>query len=222
MSVRPPLRTAAAGIIIASLALLVLAADQFAKYLAITFLPSEQPVPIIGDALVFYLIRNPGAAFSFGESVTWVFTIALAAVAVAIGVMTRRVHSRAWAIILGLLLGGVLGNLTDRLLRAPGFAVGHVVDFISTPWMMPAIYNVADMFIVTMMIGVAILVLLGLRFDGTRERRGAEADATDAETADPDRVDAEDATPVATRDPLFPVADPDAGAPPRADEPHRS
>lgn len=214
------MRTAAAGIIIASLAVLVLAADQFAKYLAITFLPSEQPVPVIGDALVFYLIRNPGAAFSFGESVTWVFTIALAAVAVAIGVMTRRVHSRAWAIVLGLLLGGVLGNLTDRLFRAPGFAVGHVVDFISTPWMMPAIYNVADMFIVTMMIGVAILVLFGLRFDGTRERRGA--DGADDENASAEQVEADAATPVVTRDPLFPVADPDAGAPPRADEPHRS
>jgi signal peptidase II len=73
----------------------------------------------------------------------------------------------------------VLGNLTDRLLREPGFAVGHVVDFISTPWMMPAIYNVADIFIVTMMIGVAVLVLIGLRLDGTREVRAAAADAED-------------------------------------------
>ena len=217
------MRTAAAGIIIASLAVVVLAADQFAKYLAITLLPSEQPVPIVGDALVFYLIRNPGAAFSFGESVTWVFTIALAAVAVAIVVMARRIRSRAWAVILGLLLGGVLGNLTDRLFREPGFAVGHVVDFISTPWMMPAIYNVADMFIVTMMIGVAILVLFGLRFDGTRERQSGAVAAPDA-AADPgaepsavESVAVDDA-----RDPLFPVADPEAGAPPFTDEPRRS
>ncbi|MBZ4486633.1 signal peptidase II [Microbacterium sp. cx-55] len=223
MTARPPLRTAAAGVIIASLAVLVLAADQFAKFLAIAFLPSEQAVPVIGDALVFYLIRNPGAAFSFGESVTWVFTIALAAVAIAIVIMARRIHSRAWAVILGLLLGGVLGNLTDRLLRAPGFAVGHVVDFISTPWMMPAIYNVADMFIVTMMIGVAILVLIGLRFDGTRDRASTSTDA-DASDAPPegDSDAATDPAVVDARDPLFPVADPDAGAPPRADEPRRT
>ncbi|RKT31179.1 signal peptidase II [Microbacterium sp. AG1240] len=181
---RDPLRKAAAGAIIAILAVVVLAADQFAKYLAIENLPPERVVPVLGDFLQLYLIRNPGAAFSLGEGVTWIFTIALAAVAVAIvWIAVTRLRSRAWAIVLGLLLGGVLGNLTDRLFREPGFAVGHVVDYISTPWMMPAIYNIADMFIVTMMIGVAIIVLVGLRFDGTREpRRGsddAEADASD-------------------------------------------
>ncbi|QEW00282.1 signal peptidase II [Microbacterium caowuchunii] len=210
MTARPPLRAAAAGIIIASLAVLVLAADQFTKFLAIALLPSEQPVQILGDALVFYLIRNPGAAFSLGEGVTWVFTIALAAVAIAIIVISRRVHSRAWAILLGLLLGGVLGNLTDRLFREPGFPVGHVVDFISTPWMMPAIYNVADIFIVTMMIGVALLVLIGLRFDGTRERAAETPVTADGE-----------ATPVGTgtdRDAAFPVGNPDVGAPPTASD----
>ena len=219
MSVRPPLRSAAAGIIIASLAVLVLAADQFAKYLAIALLPSEQAVPIIGDALVFYLIRNPGAAFSLGEGVTWIFTIALAVVAVVIAVLARRIHSRAWAIILGLLLGGVLGNLADRLFREPGFPVGHVVDFISTPWMMPAIYNVADIFIVTMMIGVALLVLIGLRFDGTRERKPDAATAASSDEAAAVPADADDAAPTATgtgadRDALIPSAEPDAGAPP--------
>ena len=77
-----PLDTAAAGTIIAILAALVLAADQFTKYLAIENLPPEEPVQIIGEFLVFYLVRNPGAAFSLGEGVTWIFTIALAAVAV--------------------------------------------------------------------------------------------------------------------------------------------
>jgi signal peptidase II len=181
---RVPLRKAAAGAIIAILAVLVLAADQFAKYLAIENLPPERVVPVLGDFLQLYLIRNPGAAFSLGEGVTWIFTIALAAVAVAIvWIAVTRLRSRAWAIVLGLLLGGVLGNLTDRLFREPGFAVGHVVDYISTPWMMPAIYNIADMFIVTMMIGVAIIVLVGVRFDGTREpRRGSD----DAEAATSD------------------------------------
>ncbi len=156
--------------------MVVLAADQLAKTVAIDNLPAERVVPVLGDALQFYLVRNPGAAFSLGEGVTWVFTIALAVVAAIIVFLAlRRVRSRLWAVVLGLLLGGVLGNLTDRLLREPGFPVGHVVDFISTPWMMPAIYNVADIFIVSMMISVAILVLFGLRLDGTRETRASRA-----------------------------------------------
>lgn len=176
MIARPPLRKAAAGTLIALLAVLVLAADQFTKHLALENLPYEQPVPVIGDFLIFYLVRNPGAAFSLGEEVTWVFTIALAAVAgVIVWLAATRVKSRLWAVALGLLLGGVLGNLTDRLFREPGFAVGHVIDFINTPWMMPAIYNIADIFIVTMMIGVALLVLVGLHLDGAREARKAEA-----------------------------------------------
>jgi signal peptidase II len=189
---RSPLRPAAAGIVIAILAVLVLAADQLAKTVAIDSLPAERVVPVLGDALQFYLVRNPGAAFSLGEGVTWVFTIALAVVAgVIVFLAVRRVRSRLWAVVLGLLLGGVLGNLTDRLVREPGFPVGHVVDFISTPWMMPAIYNVADIFIVSMMISVAILVLVGLRLDGTRETRAsrepADADADGEVEPSPDQ-----------------------------------
>ncbi|WES65648.1 signal peptidase II [Microbacter sp. GSS18] len=182
---RTPLSRAAASIIIAVLAVTVLAADQFTKYLALENLPLEQQVPVLGDFLVFYLVKNPGAAFSLGESVTWLFTLALAAVAVLIVVLAiTRVRSRLWSVALGLLLGGVLGNLTDRVFREPGFPVGHVVDFIHTPWMMPAIYNVADIFIVSMMVGVAVLVLVGIGFDGSREQReAADADVVD-ENAD--------------------------------------
>ena len=184
MTGRVPLRQAAAGITIAILAVLVLAADQFTKYLAIKNLPPEEPVHVIGDFLIFYLVRNPGAAFSLGESVTWLFTIALAVVAVVIvWLAATRVRSRLWAVALGLLLGGVLGNLTDRLFRPPAFAVGHVIDFINTPWMMPAIYNVADIFIVSMMIAVALLVLAGPHLDGTRPHKASEAAADDAPEA---------------------------------------
>jgi signal peptidase II len=177
-----PLNRATAGTLSAILAAAVLAVDQLTKLLAIQNLPLQESVPVLGDFLQLYLVRNPGAAFSLGEGVTWIFTIVLAVVAVVIGVLVvRSVRSRVWATVLGLLLGGVLGNLTDRLLRDPGFGVGHVVDFILTPWMWfwttPAIYNVADMFIVTMMIAVALLVLLGIRFDGTRE---SSADASSA------------------------------------------
>ncbi len=197
----------AAGTLVAILAALVLAADQFSKHLALTNLPYQEPVEVWGQFLQFYLTRNPGAAFSFGEEVTWVFTLVLAAAAVTIVVLAvTRVRSRTWVIVLGLLLGGILGNLTDRLLRDPGFLVGHVVDFINTPWMWlgmnPAIYNVADMFIVTMMIGVALLVLRGRRLDGSRDGADAPAvDSADAPTAVEDAdVSAAAESPRETRD----------------------
>lgn len=204
MSGRPPLRRSAAGAIVAILAALVLAADQFVKYLTIENLPLHEPVPVLGEFLQLYYVRNPGAAFSLGSEVTWIFTIALAVVASIIIWKAFGIKSRLWAVVLGCLLGGVLGNLTDRLFRDPGFPVGHVVDMISMPWMMPAIFNVADIFIVTGMISVALLVVFGLRFDGTRERDHAvieteeEAEAAAvaamAETeTDAEFVDADDA-----------------------------
>ena len=167
---RSPLRRSAAGAIVAVLAAVVLAADQFVKYLTVTQLPLQEPVPVLGEFLQLYSVRNPGAAFSLGSEVTWIFTIALAVVAGVIIWKALGLRSRLWAVVLGCLLGGVLGNLGDRLFREPGFPVGHVVDMISMPWMMPAIFNVADIFIVTGMISVALLVVFGLRFDGTRER----------------------------------------------------
>ena len=120
--------------------MVVLAVDQFTKHLALQNLPYQQTVDVWGNVLQLYLTRNSGAAFSLGEGVTWVFTIVLAAAAVFIVVLAvRGIRSRLWALVLGLLLGGILGNLTDRLGREPGFAVGHVIDCIFTPWMMPAI-----------------------------------------------------------------------------------
>ena len=107
MTDRPPLRKAAAGAIIAVFAVLVLAADQFTKYLALQNLPFETPVPVLGDFLIFYLVRNPGAAFSLGEGVTWIFTIALAAVSVLIvWLAATRIRSRLWAVALGLHFDG--------------------------------------------------------------------------------------------------------------------
>ncbi|WP_454131509.1 signal peptidase II [Microbacterium lacticum] len=196
------LRPTTAGIVIAILAVVVLAVDQFTKHLALQNLPYQQIVPIWGDVLQFYLTRNSGAAFSLGEGVTWVFTIVLAIAALLIVFLAAtRVRGRWWAIVLGLLLGGILGNLTDRLLREPGFAIGHVIDFIYTPWMMPAIYNVADMFIVTMMICVALLVLLGVRLDGTREPRAVkETPAADTAATDDAAADDADASTVCHTD----------------------
>ena len=218
MTGRAPLHKAAAGTIVAILAALVLAADQFSKYLALQNLPLEVNVTVLGDFLSFYLVKNPGAAFSLGSGATWVFSIALAAVAVAIIWLTvTKVRSRIWAVVLGLLLGGVLGNLTDRLLREPGFGVGHVIDFINTPWMWfwtnPAIFNVADIFIVCDMIAIAVLVLIGVHMDGTREpRRGHHEEETLLGAGD----EVPPGGPVAGFGDEFPVADPGAGIP--ADE----
>lgn len=215
MTGRAPLHKAAAGTIVAILAALVLAADQFSKYLALQNLPLEVNVTVLGDFLSFYLVKNPGAAFSLGSGATWVFSIALAAVAVAIIWLTvTKVRSRIWAVVLGLLLGGVLGNLTDRLLREPGFGVGHVIDFINTPWMWfwtnPAIFNVADIFIVCDMIAIAVLVLIGVHMDGTREpRRGDHEDETLLGAGD----EVPPGGPVAGFGDEFPVADPGAGIP---------
>nr|WP_307381170.1 signal peptidase II [Microbacterium sp. W4I20] len=192
---------------VAVLAAFVLAADQFVKYLTVENLPLHEAVPVLGEFLQLYYIRNSGAAFSLGSDVTWIFTIALSVVAVIIIWKAFGLRSRWWAVVLGALLGGVLGNLTDRLLRDPGFGNGRVVDMISMPWMMPAIFNVADIFIVTGMISVALLVVVGLRFDGTRERdhptvetdEQAEAAAVASEH-DAVSVDAADADIASTND----------------------
>lgn len=176
-----PYSAPAAGITIALLAIVVLAADQLSKFFVLQNLEVGNTVDVVGNLLQWHLVFNPGAAFSMGEGVTWIFTIVLAAVALGIVYLAiAQVRTRSWSIVLGLVLGGVLGNLTDRLFRDPGFAVGHVVDFILTPWMWfwtnPAIYNVADMFIVCGMISVAVLVLIGINFDGTRGPKKAEAE----------------------------------------------
>ena len=118
--------------------------------------------------LQLHFVRNPGAAFSLASGSTWIFSIIAAAVVVFIVWFARRIYALAWGLVFGLLLGGVLGNLTDRLLREPGFGLGHVIDFISTPWMLPAIYNVADIAIVSSMAIFMILTIRGIGLDGNR------------------------------------------------------
>lgn len=153
------------------IAVLVLAVgyvlDQLTKRWVETTMTEGQVIDVLPPLLRWHFIRNPGAAFSIGEEHTWVFTIIQAAVAVFVVVLLFRVRSSAWALALGGLLGGVLGNLTDRLLRPPGFGVGHVVDFIALPNF--AIFNIADSLIVCSMIGIVLLMFTGRRLDGTLE-----------------------------------------------------
>lgn len=147
--------SSAAPWIAVGIALAVIAADQLSKWWAEQTLTLGERMPLIGDALGIQLAYNPGAAFSLGTDVTWIFTI-LAGIGVVIALwFAWRVRSRAWAICIGLLLGGATTHFLDRLLRAPSFGQGHVVDFIAYfDWF---IGNGADIAIFT---GAAMLLVL--------------------------------------------------------------
>lgn len=160
----------------------MVALDQGVKALVVAHLPYGTVVPVLGNALQLLYVRNPGAAFSFAVNMTWVFSIVSTAVVVAIIVFARRIRSMWWALVLGMLLGGALGNLLDRLFREPGFGRGHVVDFISTPWMMPAIYNIADSFICVSMVIFVLLVIFGVNLDGSRALSAKQQRAAEART----------------------------------------
>lgn len=165
----------AALLILFVAAVVIYVADQLSKLWVENTLIPGQPVPVLGDFLVFQYVKNPGAAFSFASGATWIFSLLAAAVAMFIIVNSRKIKSLWWAVVFGLLLGGTLGNLTDRLFREPSFGQGHVVDFISMPWMLPAIYNVADSAIVVSMVILCLLVLLGVHMDGTRTKGDGKA-----------------------------------------------
>lgn len=148
-------------------AAVVYGTDQATKAAAVAALDPGQVVDVVGGWLRLRLVRNPGAAFSLATGMTWLLT-AVAAVVVAVVVrVARRLGSLGWALALGLLLGGTAGNLTDRLLRAPGFARGHVVDFLEIPrW---PVFNVADSAIVGAALLIVLLGLRGIGVDGSRE-----------------------------------------------------
>ncbi|MBM7504608.1 signal peptidase II [Agromyces aurantiacus] len=166
-------------LILVGVAITVYGLDQLSKYFVVTTLAEGEVVPVLGTVLQWQFVRNPGAAFSIASGMTWVFTILAAGVITFIVWFARRIRSVAWALVFGLLLGGVLGNLTDRLFREPGFGIGHVIDFISTPWMLPAIYNVADISIVSSMVLFMILTIRGVGLDGSRPSRDGDGGVAD-------------------------------------------
>lgn len=140
--------------------------DQATKWWAVKSLEGQDTIHLIGDLLTLSFLRNPGAAFSLGSGSTVLFTVVAVVVVVVILRTARRLHSIWWAVALGALLGGALGNLTDRLLRTPGFPSGHVVDFIAVKYF--AVFNCADMAIVGSAILMVVLSLLGVEFGGER------------------------------------------------------
>jgi signal peptidase II len=156
-------------------AALALAVDQVTKVLAVHKLTDRGPVEVVGSFLQLRLLRNAGAAFSTGTSLTPVISvIALIAVVVVI-VLATRVGHRGWALGLGLLLAGVSGNLVDRMLRAPGPFRGHVVDFFALPhW---PVFNVADICIDVAGAVFVILLIRGVRLDGSRHEEQVRDDS---------------------------------------------
>ena len=156
-------------LLLAGIAVVTYLLDQLTKWAAVRALTDAEPSNLLGSFLRLELIRNPGAAFSIGTGNTWVLTIIAVVVLVVVIRVSRRLGSSGWAWALGLLLGGALGNLTDRIVREPGLGQGHVVDFLNyNGWF---IGNVADIAIVSAAVLIGLLALTGRGVDGTRETR---------------------------------------------------
>jgi signal peptidase II len=154
---------------LAVVALLTYAVDLVSKVVAVATLTPGERVHVVDGLLMLRLIRNPGAAFGLGVNMTVVFSVITVVVVVAILRMAGRLGSAAWAVTLGLLLGGALGNLTDRIARTPGLLQGHVVDFLEVPYW--PVFNAADSAIV---IAGGLIVLLAVRGVPVEGRAQAE------------------------------------------------
>ena len=172
-------------IVLALVAVVVYVLDQVTKFLIVSNLTEGEQVKAIGELLQFHFVKNSGAAFSIASGSTWIFSIAASAVTIFIIGFARRIRSVGWAVLFGMLLGGTTGNLTDRLFREPGFGVGHVVDFIQVQGF-PAIFNIADSFIVASMGLFILLTIRGIGLDGRRSAdRSAVVEAGKTETDHP-------------------------------------
>ena len=132
--------------------------DLGTKVWAEKVLCSRANIEVIGSFLQLTFIRNSGAAFSIGTGKTIIFTIFALGVLIFITRYASQITSKGWAVVCGLLLGGILGNLTDRIFREPSFLQGHVIDWIQVPnW---PVFNIADSAIV---IAAVIAMILTIR-----------------------------------------------------------
>jgi len=171
--------------LLASTALTVLVLDQVTKWFAVDRLRSGVPVSVIDGWLQWRLVRNSGAAFSLGTGSTWIFTVIAVVVAALILRIAGRIGTWSWAVGLGLLFGGLLGNLTDRLFRSPGIGRGHVVDFVEYlrfPVIDFPVFNVADSAIVCSAILITLLGLLDVPLRGRAAARAEGAPPRTGET----------------------------------------
>ena len=176
--------------LLVTVALLVVLLDQISKYLIVRNMSTREPIALLGGFLTITYTRNPGAAFSLGTGFTFLFTgVALAVVVVILRTATR-LFSIWWALALGALLGGAIGNLADRMFRAPGVGRGYVVDWIQLPHF--AVFNLADSAISCAAVAIVLLSLLGYDLDGrraTRPAKAAPAATTDLSASDPSASD---------------------------------
>jgi signal peptidase II len=159
----------------------IFGADLVTKTIVVATLSDRAPVRLLGGLLTLRVLRNSGAAFSIGTSMTAVFTLIAVVVIVSILRTARRLRSLAWAVTLGLLLGGATGNLGDRLFRSPGPLRGHVVDWIELPhW---PVFNVADSAIVCGGILAVLIAARGIRLDGARDRARESSEGGPVDTS---------------------------------------
>lgn len=157
--------------LLALIAVAVLAVDIVAKVVGVALLEGREPIVLLGGLMNLQLVRNPGAAFSLATGYTWVLSLIAIGVVIVIIRVARKLRSTGWAVALGLILGGALGNLVDRIFRAPGPLQGHVVDLFS-PFAPDGrvfpVFNLADTWIVSGGALLVVLALLGRELDGTR------------------------------------------------------
>ena len=138
----------------------VVAIDQVTKAWAEVALGDGERIRLLGEFLSLRLVYNAGAALSIGSGYTVILTTVAIVVTGLIIRYARRLTSRWWPVVSDLVLGGAVGNLIDRLSRPPGFAVGHVVDFIDyNGWF---VGNVADIAIVGGALAAVCLSLFGI------------------------------------------------------------
>jgi signal peptidase II len=155
-------------VLFAVVALLAVAADQITKAIALRALTPGETVDLVGSVLRLNLVRNSGAAFSIGAGFTLVLTLIATGVVIVVLRLSRRLRSKVWTVALGLLLGGALGNLTDRFFRDPGPLRGHVIDFLELPrW---PIFNLADTAVVCAAVLMVVQTFRGVSLDGARDR----------------------------------------------------
>ncbi|MGO2586411.1 MAG: signal peptidase II, partial [Brachybacterium tyrofermentans] len=168
---------------IAAVGVLLAVVDQLTKNWAVANLPELDPQPFLGEILHLTLLYNSGAAWGMGSEITPVVTGLQ--IAIVIGVLVfavRSVRSLWYTLALGLILGGALGNIHDRLLRPPGPFHGAVVDFLELPhW---PVFNVADMAVVAGAILVVLLGVIGLPADPAEAEERARAEAEDTAGAE--------------------------------------
>jgi signal peptidase II len=146
-------------------ALIAITVDQFTKNLAIASLELGTSYPALGELLSWRLLYNDSAAFGLGFGYTWILAIISAVAAIATIWYSRNLESISWSLMIGVFLGGVVGNLIDRLIREPSFGNGNVVDFIQIPFDFP-IFNLADIFIVSMAFLSVVRVMRGENLGG--------------------------------------------------------